>query len=136
MTPSTLIRFGRLHFLSLPRGHFRQFDTVELLNAQDKEDDVKAGVKSTALLFGSDTKRWLSGFAALSTASFAACGMAVGAGPAFFAGVAGVAVHYTWQIGVVDLNDRADCWDKFNSNKWLGLTMTTGIVADRLLAEA
>ena len=31
---------------------------------QDKRDDVQAGIKSTALLFGSRTKEWLSGFSA------------------------------------------------------------------------
>ncbi len=30
---------------------------------QDKIDDVMAGVKSTALLFGEQTRPWLSGFA-------------------------------------------------------------------------
>lgn len=30
--------------------------------AQDKADDVHAGVKSTALLFGAATKPWLAGF--------------------------------------------------------------------------
>ena len=31
---------------------------------QDKRDDVQAGIKSTALLFGSRTTEWLSGFSA------------------------------------------------------------------------
>ena len=31
---------------------------------QDKADDVHAGVKSTALLFGSATKPWLAAFGA------------------------------------------------------------------------
>ena len=29
---------------------------------QDKEDDLKVGVKSTALLFGDSTKKWVTGF--------------------------------------------------------------------------
>lgn len=29
---------------------------------QDKEDDLKVGVKSTALRFGDSTKEWISGF--------------------------------------------------------------------------
>ena len=31
---------------------------------QDKDDDIVVGIKSTALLFGANTKAWLSGFAA------------------------------------------------------------------------
>lgn len=33
---------------------------------QDKDDDIVVGIKSTALLFGVNTKAWLSGFAASS----------------------------------------------------------------------
>lgn len=42
---------------------------------QDKLDDVKAGVKSTALLFGEQTRPWLSGFAAGSAGLWALSGM-------------------------------------------------------------
>ena len=104
-----------------------------LCDPQDKDDDVSAGVKSTALLFGGDTKRWLAAFASLSTGSFIACGMAAGAGPAFYMGVGGVAAHYAWQIRAVDLDSRPDCWEKFNSNKWLGAMLTGGIALDRLM---
>ena len=33
---------------------------------QDKDDDIVVGIKSTALLFGDNTKLWLAGFAASS----------------------------------------------------------------------
>jgi len=42
--------------------------------AQDKKDDVIAGVKSTALLFGDNTKPWLSAFAAGQIALLALTG--------------------------------------------------------------
>lgn len=32
------------------------------LGIQDKEDDQKVGVKSTALRFGDSTKEWITGF--------------------------------------------------------------------------
>eukprot|EP00951_Prasinocladus_malaysianus_P012347 scaffold92050_cov42-Prasinocladus_malaysianus.AAC.1 len=102
--------------------------------AQDKADDVTAGVKSTALLFADNTKAWLSGFAAFSTASLLACGVAAGAGVPYFAGVGGVAAHYAWQIGTVDLDNGRDCAAKFVSNKWLGAILGAGIVADKLTA--
>jgi 4-hydroxybenzoate polyprenyltransferase len=37
---------------------------MECCALQDKVDDVVVGVKSTALLFGDNTKAWLSTFAA------------------------------------------------------------------------
>ena len=39
---------------------------VAHVTLQDKVDDAQVGIKSTALLFGSRTKAWLSGFAALN----------------------------------------------------------------------
>ncbi|XP_073102742.1 4-hydroxybenzoate polyprenyltransferase, mitochondrial isoform X2 [Elaeis guineensis] len=41
---------------------------------QDKEDDLKVGVKSTALRFGSLTKTWISGFGAACIGSLALSG--------------------------------------------------------------
>ncbi|KAF0900197.1 hypothetical protein E2562_027554 [Oryza meyeriana var. granulata] len=41
---------------------------------QDKEDDLKVGVKSTALRFGDSTKHWISGFGAACIGSLALSG--------------------------------------------------------------
>ena len=50
-----------LHHCRLQCGH------PHFLAVQDKEDDVGAGVKSTALLFGEHTKLALSGFGGAMT---------------------------------------------------------------------
>ena len=41
---------------------------------QDKEDDLKVGVKSTALRFGDSTKEWITGFGILCMSSLALSG--------------------------------------------------------------
>lgn len=48
----------------------------KLLNKymQDKEDDLKVGVKSTALRFGDSTKGWLTGFSSACITSLAVSG--------------------------------------------------------------
>ena len=53
---------------------------------QDKHDDVKAGIRSTALTFGTRTKAFCAGFGAASVALLAATGQAAGCGPAYYAG--------------------------------------------------
>lgn len=100
---------------------------------QDKADDVKAGIRSTALTFGPRTKAYCAGFGAASTALLAAAGAATGAGPAYYAGVAACAAHLGWQVGTVDLDSPADCHAKFVSNAWFGALLFSGILADRLL---
>ena len=101
---------------------------------QDKDDDVRAGVRSTALTLGARTKPALAAFAAAQAGCLLVAGAAAGAGGAFAAAVAAGAAHQGWQIVSTDLDDRSDCMAKFVSNKWYGGIIYAGILADRLLA--
>jgi 4-hydroxybenzoate polyprenyltransferase len=103
---------------------------------QDMRDDVKAGVKSTALLFAGNTRPILSGFAGLAGAGLAASGVAAGCGAPFFASAAAAGGHLLWQVWTVDLDSRADCSAKFASNKWYGALVYAGIIADNVMAGA
>lgn len=47
---------------------------LSILFSQDKEDDLKVGVKSTALRFGDFTKKWISGFGLTCTSCLALSG--------------------------------------------------------------
>jgi 4-hydroxybenzoate polyprenyltransferase len=100
---------------------------------QDKKDDAKVGIGSTALTLGARTKPALSCFAALQAGALAAAGAAAGAGLVYQAAVAAGAAHQAWQIWRVDLDNGPDCMAKFVSNKWYGAIVYGGIVADKLL---
>jgi 4-hydroxybenzoate polyprenyltransferase len=100
---------------------------------QDKEDDALVGVKSTALKLGAQTKPWLGGFSIATVVLFEIAMASAGLGwPAMLA-VAAVALHLTWQILTVDLDDPADCLTKFRSNRWVGWILLAGIVAGQLI---
>jgi 4-hydroxybenzoate polyprenyltransferase len=100
---------------------------------QDKEDDALVGVKSTALKLGVHTKPWLAGFSIATVILFEiAVALAHLGWPAMLA-VAAVALHLTWQILTVDLDDPADCLAKFRSNRWIGWLLLIGIVAGQWL---
>ncbi|GIL81402.1 hypothetical protein Vretifemale_10452 [Volvox reticuliferus] len=101
---------------------------------QDKRDDVTAGVKSTALFFGDNSKTWFTGFGTLMAACLTTAGMAAGAGAPYYAGVGAMTAHLAWQVRTVDLSNGPDCMAKFMSNKWAGTFLLAGIVMDRLLA--
>lgn len=78
---------------------------------QDMKDDKMAGVKSTALLFGSWIRPLLALFATVFIASLAAVGVIESAGLGYFAiGVMGSALHITWQVGTVQLDNPSSCW--------------------------
>jgi 4-hydroxybenzoate polyprenyltransferase len=94
------------------------YDTVYA--HQDKADDIAAGVRSTALLFGQDSRAWIAAFAAGSWGALQIAGCAAGLGWPFHAvSLLAAAPHLAWQVGTVDLDDPADCGRKFASNAWV-----------------
>ncbi|XP_045798681.1 4-hydroxybenzoate polyprenyltransferase, mitochondrial-like [Trifolium pratense] len=99
---------------------------------QDKEDDLKVGVKSTALRFGDSTKEWLTGFGIASLSSLALSGFNAELGWPYYAFLGVASGHLGWQIWTVDLSSRSDCNRKFVSNKWYGAIIFGGILAGRL----
>ncbi|KAH7514250.1 hypothetical protein FEM48_Zijuj11G0068800 [Ziziphus jujuba var. spinosa] len=79
---------------------------------QDKEDDVKVGVRSTALRFGALTKEWITGFGIACISSLAVSGYNAEIGWPYYVFLAGASGHLAWQIWTVDLSSRADCNSK------------------------
>ncbi len=95
---------------------------------QDREDDALIGVKSTALLFGANTRRWLLAFLVLSVVLMAlAVVMALlprDSLAALLLGLAGVWAfgwHLTWQLLRLDQDDPDNCLRLFRSNRDAGL---------------
>ena len=76
-------------------------------------------------------KETLTVLAAASTGLFALGGMQAGLAAPFYLGLGGVGAHYAWQISTLDIEDRQSCWDRFQSNRWLGLLLTFSIMAGR-----
>ncbi|WP_374384811.1 4-hydroxybenzoate octaprenyltransferase [Dongia sp.] len=99
---------------------------------QDKADDALIGVKSTALRLGAGTKKWLLAFGALTLFCFGAALWATASGWIAYLGLAGVLAHLLWQLVDVDIDDPADCLDKFRSNRFVGWILLFGIVLDRV----
>ncbi|KAG0362955.1 Para-hydroxybenzoate--polyprenyltransferase, mitochondrial precursor (PHB:polyprenyltransferase) [Gamsiella multidivaricata] len=98
---------------------------------QDKKDDIKIGVKSTALRFGDKTAEYLTGFSAGMVSLLALAGYMNDQGPLFYAlSVGGATAHLTWQLKTVNYENPADCWSKFASNKWTGALVFSGIAGD------
>ncbi|CAD5190783.1 unnamed protein product [Musa acuminata subsp. malaccensis] len=99
---------------------------------QDKEDDQKVGVKSTALRFGSSTKYWITGFGIACISNLALSGYNAELAWPFYPFLVAAAGQLGWQILTVDLSNRADCNRKFVSNKWFGALVFSGILFGRL----
>ncbi|KAG5642152.1 hypothetical protein DXG03_003556 [Asterophora parasitica] len=104
------------------------YDTIYA--CQDRKDDINAGVKSTALLFGDYVKPILAIFGAIFVATLAYAGQALNLGAEFFIiSVGGCAVHLTWQLVTLDVENPKDCGAKFVANGDLGYIVTAGMLA-------
>ena len=96
---------------------------------QDKEDDARIGVKSSALALGERTRPFLFIFYAAALALWASAGTSAGLGVLFWAGLAGAGLQLYWQAAHVNVDDAADCLAKFRSNRVPGWLLLIGIVA-------
>uniref|UniRef100_A0A1A8FNH0 4-hydroxybenzoate polyprenyltransferase, mitochondrial n=2 Tax=Nothobranchius korthausae TaxID=1143690 RepID=A0A1A8FNH0_9TELE len=103
---------------------------------QDKEDDMKVGVKSTALKFQDQTKLWLSGFTAAMISGLVVTGVNAEQTLPYYSALTVVSIHLARQIYMVDINNAGDCWKRFVSNRNLGLGLLLGIVAGNLWKES
>ena len=95
---------------------------------QDKDDDALIGVKSTALRFGDATIYWLVFFFALALALIDASLWFVSAPLLAHVGVAGAALHATWQISQFDGNNSAMCLKLFRANRMFGVIILLGLL--------
>ncbi|XP_057628569.1 4-hydroxybenzoate polyprenyltransferase, mitochondrial isoform X2 [Chionomys nivalis] len=102
---------------------------------QDKRDDALIGLKSTALLFRENTRKWLSGFGTAMLGALSLAGANSGQTLPYYAAVAAVGAHLAYQIYTVDIHRPEDCWDKFTSNRTLGILLFLGIVLGNLWKE-
>jgi 4-hydroxybenzoate polyprenyltransferase len=99
---------------------------------QDIRDDAKIGIKSIAQAQEANAKLFLSAVSALQVGLLAAAGMAIGAGPVFYAGTCGgAAATLGYMIWKVDLGNVKDCWAWFNIGAWF----TGGAIALGLAGE-
>jgi len=99
---------------------------------QDIRDDIKAGIKSTAIIWKETTPQWLAIFASLMLLALSGVGVLSHLQWPYFASVAVTGCHLAWQICFVNLKDPKSCAFMFQSNKWIGLIIFSGIVASKL----
>ncbi len=107
------------------------YDTIYAL--QDASDDLAAGVKSTALYFGSRVRRAVAAFYG---AAFVLLGLALFAAgivrPLAIAGLIGMGAHFFWQIVTLDPADPALALRLFRSNRDAGLIFCAGLAGAAL----
>lgn len=102
---------------------------------QDKADDAKLGLNSTALAFGKDDeqqRKVLHGLAALTWLQWMAMGYSASdflAAPYYQAGVTAAYAHLAWQVQTADFNEPHNLAFRFRSNSAVGAIVFGSIAA-------
>ena len=101
--------YGTMDAVFPPLVSHPSLDTIYA--CQDIKDDVKVGVRSTAILFGSWIRPLLMTCAIIFVMMLAIAGCLNGQGhPYFLLSVGGSAAHLVWQFMTVDLEVPSSCW--------------------------
>ncbi len=87
---------------------------------QDKDDDALVGVKSTARLFGADSKKWILRFYAIAFTLILASGFTEHTGWPFGFVMLAAGAHLLWQVRALNIDDADNCLHIFRSNRETG----------------
>lgn len=96
----------------------------------DRPDDVKIGVRSTAILFGDLDRVFVAGLQALLLASLVLVGRSADLGVWYYGGVAAAALFCVYQAHLIKERDIVESFRAFLNNAWLGGAVFAGILLD------
>lgn len=96
----------------------------------DRDDDVKIGIKSSALFFGRHDVLAIMLCYALMFGLLAIIGYKLGFGYYFYAGLLTALVLVGRQYQLIKNRDKKGCFKAFLENNWIGLAVFAGLAAE------
>ncbi|MDT3336741.1 4-hydroxybenzoate octaprenyltransferase [Shewanella sp. SP1S1-7] len=99
----------------------------------DRDDDLKVGIKSTAILFGKYDRQIIGLFQLAALACFIAAGWSADRGLLYGLGILTFVGFSTYQQMLIFGRERAPCFKAFLNNNWAGLALFVGLGADYLI---
>ena len=97
---------------------------------QDRDDDALIGVRSTALLFGAETVRWLWLFTGLAVIFAALAVLFAGSGWIALIGALAFGGFIAWQTRELEIDDPEQCLRLFRATRFGGLIFLAFLLAD------
>jgi 4-hydroxybenzoate polyprenyltransferase len=99
----------------------------------DRDDDLKIGMKTSAITLG----RWdvigVMVFYAVYLVSWSVLGSLLGLGWVYQLGIAAAAAQAAWHYTLIWRRTRDGCFTAFRQNHWLGFSVFAGVAADLAL---
>ena len=101
----------------------------------DRDDDVKIGIKSSAIFFGQYDVTAVMLCYALMLGLLAYIGQLLGFGKFYYAGLAAALILVLWQYQLIIKRVKADYFNAFLANNWIGLVIFMGFIAQYFFAN-
>jgi 4-hydroxybenzoate polyprenyltransferase len=96
----------------------------------DRDDDLRIGLRTSAILFGKYDVAAVLACYALFIATLAGIGLWQHFGAFYYAGLATAAAIAAWHYRLIRDRTREGCFKAFRHNNWLGAAVFAGIVLD------
>ena len=101
----------------------------------DRDDDLKIGIRTSAITLGRFDVPAVMLFYALYLATWAGLGSGAGLGWTFLAGIAVASLISMWHYTLIRDRTRDGCFRAFRLNHWLGFTVFSAAVLDYAAAR-
>jgi 4-hydroxybenzoate polyprenyltransferase len=98
----------------------------------DRDDDLRIGVKSTAILFGEQDRLMTGVLQALTLYALVMVGSRFELGTFYYLSLGVAAALFAYQQYLIRFRQREACFKAFMNNNWVGLAIFIGVVADKL----
>ncbi len=99
----------------------------------DKEDDLKIGVKSTAILFGSYDRYIMAFLQLIIIGLLIIVGQMKHLSWPYYGGILVATGLFVYQQKLIYYRDKAQCFKAFLNNNWFGMVVFIGLLVDYLL---
>ncbi len=99
----------------------------------DRDDDIRIGVKSTAILFGENDRLMIGMFQLFMLGILLLVGSQIGLGLYYHLGLAAAGLFALYQQKLTWDRDREGCFKAFLNNNWFGASIFMGLVLEYIL---
>jgi len=96
----------------------------------DRDDDLRIGLKTSAITLGRYDVPAVMAFYVVFLASWAGLGRMLGLGPVFLLGIAVAAAQAAWHYTLIRSRSREGCFKAFRLNHWVGFAVFAGVALD------
>ncbi|MEN9544540.1 MAG: hypothetical protein RLZZ598_1373 [Pseudomonadota bacterium] len=99
----------------------------------DRDDDLRIGIKTSAITLGRFDVAAVMGCYALYLSVWAGLGLRQELGPVFLLGIGAAAAQTLWHWTLIRERSREGCFKAFRLNHWVGFALFAGMAMDMAL---